>query len=182
MSRLAILLTSLFLFSGFAAAGIAAPGCLASLEWVRMLSYPQCVLGPLSDLQAPRSDIQQFGSRSVRGRSVPVVDMQWGLSVLLPTLPVLASTNLANSSLFQRSPSIPCRRATHTGGQVALTTEICASATPSYIPSLVHVTHARERSGLRTIATNFLFRSLDLPILSYATYAHNCTRVVVPGE
>jgi hypothetical protein len=181
MSLLAILLTFLFFFSDFAAAGIPAPGCLASLEWVCMLSYPKCVLGPLSDLLEPRSDIQQFWPRSVRGRSVPVVDMQRGLSVLSLSLPVLASTNLADSSLLQRSPSIPCRRATRTGGQVVLTVPICASATPSYTPLLVHVTHARERSGLRTIATDFLFRSLELHILSYATYAHNCTKVLPPG-
>ncbi|KAH9992132.1 hypothetical protein BJV77DRAFT_453790 [Russula vinacea] len=36
-------------------------------------------------------------------------------------------------------------------GPAVLTTLICASATPSHIPSLVHVTHARDRSGFRTI-------------------------------
>lgn len=164
MSLFAILLASLFFFPGFAAAGIAAPGCLAPLAWVCMLSQ-LCVLGSLSDLSAPRSDIQQFAPRSVRGRSVPVVDMQRGLSVLLLTLPVLAFTILADSSLLQRSPSIPCRWATRTGGQVALTTAICASATPSYIISLVHVTHARERNGFRTaIAIDFPFQ---IPGLTY---------------
>ena len=179
MSLFSILLASLFFFPGFAAAGISAPGCVDSLAWVCMLSQ-LCVLGPLSDLLAPRSVIQQFAPRSVRGRSVPVVDMQRGLSVLLPNLPVLAFTILADSSLLQRSPSHPCRMATRTMGQVALTPAICASATPSHIPSLVHVTHARDRCGLRTIATDFLFRSLDLPILSWATYAHNCTKVLAP--
>jgi len=174
MSLLAILLTSLFFFSGFAVAGIAAPGCLASLEWVCMLSHPLCVLGPLSDLLAPRSDIQQFWPRSVRDRSVPVVDMQRGLSVLLLTLPVLPSTNLADSSLLQRPPSIPCRQVTRTGGQVVLTTPICASATPSYIPSSVHVTHARERSGLRTIATDFFFQ-IPGPYLSLAGWNMHTT-------
>jgi hypothetical protein len=38
MSLFAILLTSLFLF-GFAVAAISAPSCLATWEWVSMLSY-----------------------------------------------------------------------------------------------------------------------------------------------
>ena len=182
MALIAILLASLFFFSGFAAAGIAAPAsCISPLAWVCMLSQLY-VLGPLSDLLAPRSDIQQFAPRSVRGRSVHHVDMQRGLSVLLLTLPVLAFTNFADTSLFQHSPSIPCRRATRTGGQVALTTAIYASATPSHTPSLVHVTHARETAGFRTTVADFLFKSLDSTFLSYATYAHNCTKVMPPGE
>ena len=68
------------------------------------------------------------------------------------------STKFADSSLFQRLPSFPYRRVTRTGGQVVLTAPICASATPSYTPSSVHAMHARERSGLRTIATDLFFQ------------------------
>ena len=44
MSLFAILLASFFFFPGFAVAGIDAPGCLPTWEWVRMLSFPRCIL------------------------------------------------------------------------------------------------------------------------------------------
>ena len=44
MSLFAMLLTSLFLFPGFAVAGIDAPSCLPTWEWVCMLSLPLCIL------------------------------------------------------------------------------------------------------------------------------------------
>jgi hypothetical protein len=44
MSLFTILLTSLFFFPGFAVAGIGAPSCLPTWEWVCMLSFPLCIL------------------------------------------------------------------------------------------------------------------------------------------
>lgn len=43
---------------------------------------------------------------------------------------------------------------------------ICASATPSHIPSLVPVSHAREKSGFRTDALRRPFKSLGLMYLT----------------
>ena len=45
---------------------------------------------------------------------------------------------------------------------------ICAGATPSHIPSLVHATHAREKNGFRMIPT---FSSFSIPGLMYLTLA-----------
>ena len=73
-------------------------------------------------------------------------------------------------------------RATRTRGPAVLTTPICASATPSHIPSLVHVTHARDRSGFRTIHIAVLPPNPRAYVsdLSWAEYKYNCTNVLLP--
>ena len=43
---------------------------------------------------------------------------------------------------------------------------ICASATPSHIPSSVPVSHAKEKSGSRTSALHRPFKSLGLTCLT----------------
>lgn len=45
-------------------------------------------------------------------------------------------------------------------------TSICASATPSHIPSSVPVSHAKEKSGFRTDALHRPFKSLGLMYLT----------------
>jgi hypothetical protein len=74
-------------------------------------------------------------------------------------------------------------RATRTRGPPVLTTPICASATPSHIPSSVHVTHARDRNGFRTIpiaAVLFPNPWAYVSDISYAEYVYNCTNILLP--
>ncbi len=60
-----------------------------------------------------------------------------------------------------------------------------ASATPSYIPSSVHVKHAREENGLSTaipLVILFLNFWAHISDISYKEYVHNCTKVLPPGR
>jgi hypothetical protein len=72
--------------------------------------------------------------------------------------------------------------ATRTRGPAVLTTLICASATPSHIPSLVHVTRARDRRGFRTIPIVVLPPKSRAYVsdLSWAEYKYNCTNILLP--
>ena len=188
MSLLAILLTSLFFFSGFAVAGISAPGCLASLEWVCILSHPLCILVPLSDdsdLLAPRSDIQQFWPRSVRGRSVPAVDMRRGLSVLLLTLPVLRTLSvheICRLIPFSAATLLPLPAGYSYGGPSGPDdADLCECNTVVY--SLISACDACQGEKWFTYDCHrFIFSDpWTLPTLSWPEYAYNCTRVTTPG-
>ena len=81
MSLLTVLLSSLFFFSGFAAAGIYAPDCSLSWEWVCILSFPLYIPWSLSlsDPLALCSDIQQSRPKCLHGRGVHDVHLQRGL-------------------------------------------------------------------------------------------------------
>jgi hypothetical protein len=70
----------------------------------------------------------------------------------------------------------------HTQAPTVLTTLICAGATPSHIPSLVHVMHARDRSGFRMIPIAVLPPNPRAYVsdLSWADYKYNCTNVLLP--
>ena len=85
-------------------------------------------------------------------------------SLLCPC--INASSSLVVSSLSQHSASMLWPPDTTTRGQVVMMTPICASATLSHIPSLVHVSHAKEKSGSRTDALHRPFESLGLTYLT----------------
>lgn len=85
----------------------------------------------------------------------------------LPPFFVLASSSLVVSSLSQHSASKHWPRDTTTRGQAITRALICASATPSHIPFLAHVSHAKEKSGFRTgFPFVGLFKSLELKYLT----------------
>jgi hypothetical protein len=93
----------------------------------------------------------------------------------------LTSTSLPVLSLSQRSISVRCStRSTRTPGHLVMMTLIYASATPSHIPSLVHVTHARDRNGFRTIPIAVLSPNPCAYVsdLSWTDYSANCTQVM----
>jgi hypothetical protein len=66
--------------------------------------------------------------------------------------------DLVVSSFSQHSPSKSWPRDTTTRGQAVMMTAICASATASHIPSLVRVSHAKEKNGFRTDSLRCPFR------------------------
>ena len=86
----------------------------------------------------------------------------------------LASTNIDESSLLQRSLCLPYQRDTRTRDQPVLTTLICASVIPSHTPSSVHVMHAKEMIGFRTILIGALFSKsmglMHLTLVGMNTY------------
>jgi hypothetical protein len=94
--------------------------------------------------------------------------------------PCIFELVVSSESLSQHSPSTRWPRDTTTRGQVVMMTPICASATPSHIPSLVHVSHAKEKSGCRTDPPSLSFSNhLGLCIdLRWPKYTHNCTKVL----
>jgi hypothetical protein len=183
MSLLALLLSSLLFFSGFAAAGIYAPDCSLSWEWVCICRFPYAFFGCYRCLIRWHC-VQTFNTLGQNACTVAAFMMST-CSGGCESLYCLTSVSHLISSLSQRSLSMRFpARATRTRGQAVLTTPICASATPSHIPSLVHVTHAKERNGFRTIPITVL--SINpwayVSDLSWAEYKYNCTTVLVPSE
>ena len=73
-------LISLFLFTGFAIAGLVAPDCTApALQWVRMSSFLHSILWLLTDLVV-FPPVNQFSwARCLYNCSVHVFYMPWGL-------------------------------------------------------------------------------------------------------
>ena len=83
----------------------------------------------------------------------------------LSSLLCLASVRLVVSSLSQRFLSQHLPRGARTG---MLTRTTYASATPSYIPSLVHVKHAKRENGFSTIPSLSFFSIYWLTYLTLA--------------
>jgi hypothetical protein len=71
--RIIVSLASLFLFAGFAAAGVYGTGCTTSaLDWVCVMY----IRWQLSDLLVLHSDVQQSSPKWVCSRSVPDFNLQ----------------------------------------------------------------------------------------------------------
>jgi hypothetical protein len=83
-------------------------------------------------------------------------------------------------SISQHSPSKRWPRDTTTRDQAVMMIPICASATPSCIPSSVHVSHAREKSGFRTVSLRCPFQTTWAYVsdLRWPKYMNNCTNVL----
>ena len=80
----------------------------------------------------------------------------------------------------QHSASKLWPRDTTTRGQTVMMTPICANATPSHIPSLVHVSHAKEKSGSRTDSLRYPFQ-ITWPYVSdlrWQKYMQNSSKVL----
>jgi len=116
----------LFLFSGFVVAKISAPDCNTSWRW----SY------------------NSLGQNACTVAAYLMSTCNGGCELSSLLCPCInASSSLVVSSLSQHSASMLWPPDTTTRGQVVMMTPICASATLSHIPSLVHVSRAKEKSG-----------------------------------
>lgn len=97
----------------------------------------------------------------------------------LSTLFCPVSARLVVSNLSQRFLSQDLPRGERTG---MLPRPTCASATPSYIPSLVHVKHAKVENGLSTIPSLSFFNFMAHILCSYKEYVKYCAKVLPPGQ
>jgi hypothetical protein len=80
----------------------------------------------------------------------------------------MCSVVLEILSYLQHTHCLHCNRDSRTLALEVLTTPTCASAALSGIRSLVHVSHAKERYGLRAVTSCPLFNLHRLMYLSIA--------------
>ena len=140
MSLFASTLVSLVFFSGFAVAGLYAPGCSSTWAWVRTLSFPHSTLAlNRPGVFALRRSILSGKIRVQLQRTCCRRAMEAVSCYSFVLSLVRAGRDPYHSvivfSLFQHSPSKRCSRDTIIPARRRLRAATCACAIPSHIRS-----------------------------------------------